>query len=66
MVAIATSLIAFSASAAEPCKAYVKLDLGYAKTFGTRACAKKLHASFHLSNAKVMGSNSWQRVEELE
>jgi len=37
MVAVATSLIAFSASAAEPCKAYVKLDLGYAKTFGTRA-----------------------------
>lgn len=41
MVAVATSLIAFSASAAEPCKAYVKLDLGYAKTFGTRTSGAK-------------------------
>jgi len=36
MVAVAASLMAFSASAAEPCKAYVKLDLGYAKTYGIR------------------------------
>jgi len=36
MIAVASSLMAFSASAAEPCKAYVKMDLGYAKTFNTR------------------------------
>jgi len=37
MVAVASSLMAFSASAAEPCKAYVKMDLGYAKTLNTRS-----------------------------
>jgi len=37
ITAVACSLAAFSASAAEPCKAYVKLDLGYGFTTNTRA-----------------------------
>ncbi len=37
---LASSFLAISiASAAEPCKAYVKMDLGYAKTFNTRITA---------------------------
>lgn len=40
---VVSSLISFSASAAAPCKAYVKLDLGYGLSSGTRSAGDALN-----------------------
>jgi len=37
LAVVASSLMAFSASAAEPCKAYVKIDMGYGLSYNAHA-----------------------------
>lgn len=50
ITAVACSLAAFSASAAEPCKAYVKLDLGYGFTTNTRAVGSVFNTDKSIQN----------------
>lgn len=57
LAAVASSMIAFSASAAEPCKAYVKIDAGYGVASGTRfnGDVKELQKNTLAADSQIAG-----------